>query len=359
MHILQVSPMGYSPASLIGGGEKYVLYVDHALRRTAAEKNVRLSTTVLSLDAGAATIIAEHEISHQTIQGRAWDPFSIDARELIEHLEKADVVYVHQCLCHVGLFVAAHARLLGKRIVGMDAGGGEYHLLKNNPNIVRVYDALHAISRFAEKGFSDFDVPVHVIPGPVDTDSYPLSSELRDTNMVLAVGRILPHKGFERIIASLPSSLSLTIVGNPYDQAYLDFLRNRARGKNVTFLTSDISDADLKGMLRRAGLFVHASTHTDYLGRYYHKPELLGLAPLEALSTGLTTLVSNAGALPELAELPGCHAFSSDVELSRLVDAFSRGSLASEPPQVIRDAVVERYGLLQFGEKLLTLMRVH
>ena len=31
--ILQVSPTGYSKNSVIGGGEKYVLYADHALRR--------------------------------------------------------------------------------------------------------------------------------------------------------------------------------------------------------------------------------------------------------------------------------------------------------------------------------------
>jgi hypothetical protein len=35
--ILQISPTGYSANSVIGGGEKYVLYVDHALRRAAAE----------------------------------------------------------------------------------------------------------------------------------------------------------------------------------------------------------------------------------------------------------------------------------------------------------------------------------
>ncbi len=112
--ILQVSPTGYSKNSVIGGGEKYVLYVDHALRRAAAEMQIPVKTSILVLDGEAGMVVSDHGIDCHSISGRAWDPFSIDAGDLTEHLSRFDVIYVHQCLTQVGLFVAAHAETAGK-----------------------------------------------------------------------------------------------------------------------------------------------------------------------------------------------------------------------------------------------------
>jgi glycosyltransferase involved in cell wall biosynthesis len=354
--ILQVSPTGYSKSSVIGGGEKYVLYVDHALRRAAAEMQNPVKTSILVLDGEAGTVVSDHGIDSRSIAGRAWDPFSIDAGDLTAQLSPFDIIYVHQCLSHVGLFVAAHAKLLEKVVIGADSGGGEYQLIKSNPDIARIYTRFHAYSRFGQNSFSEFDVPVHLVYGPVDTDVYDSKPDgKRDPKMVLALGRILPHKGFERIIDVLPPSLSLTIVGTPYDEAYVAFLKEKAAGKNVNF-RKDLNDAELRTLIKRAGLFVHASTHFDYRGRYHHKPELLGLAPLEALSTGLRTLVSDAGSLPELAVLPGCWCFRNAAELADLMQAYAAGTLPNPSPEEMHAGVTERYGLLQFGEKLLNVM---
>jgi glycosyltransferase involved in cell wall biosynthesis len=356
--ILQVSPTGYSQQSVLGGGEKYVLYVDHALQRAAAEMQLCVDTAILSLDGAAATVVSDHGVKHFALAARAWDPFSISAGELLERLSSFDIIYIHQCLCHVGLYAAAHARLLGKLVIGADSGAGEYQLVKSNPDVARIFSAFHAYSRFAQNSFKEFAVPVHLIFGPVDTDVYRCTRDgERDPKMVLAIGRILPHKGFERIIDVLPPSLSLTIVGTPYDEAYLSFLKEKAAGKSVTFMKG-VDDGQLRALIKRAGLFVHASTHFDYQGRYYHKPELLGLAPLEALSMGLRTLVSDAGSLPELADLPACWCFRAATDLSDLLQAYSAGTLEAPSPNDMHAAVTERYGLLQFGQKLLRAMGV-
>src|ERR1700691_1574914 len=126
--ILQVSPTGYSKNSVIGGGEKYVLYVDHALRRATAEMQIPVKTSILVLDGEAGMVVSDHGIDCRSVAGRAWDPFSIDACDLTEQLNRCDIIYVHQCQCQVGLFVAAHARLLGKVVIGADSGAGEYQL---------------------------------------------------------------------------------------------------------------------------------------------------------------------------------------------------------------------------------------
>jgi glycosyltransferase involved in cell wall biosynthesis len=294
--------------------------------------------------------------SRQAIIGRAWDPSSIDATELRRRLQTADIVYIHQCLTPVGMFVAAHARLLGKRLFGSDAGAGEAPLLRNNPDVTRVYDGLHAISAFAATAYREFNVPVHIIAGPVDTAAFPAcDSEARDPSLVVSVGRVLPHKGYDRTIRALPDKMRLIIVGQHYDRPYLAYLRDLAKGRQVEF-QADLDDHAVQALLARAGLFVHASTHRDYRGTFYQKPELLGLAPLEAISTGLTTLVSNAAALGELGVLPGCHVFETDKDLANFLQAASMNTLALVPPGVMHHAVTERYGLRSVGRRLLAMM---
>lgn len=357
MHVLHVTPTSYSRSGVIGGGERLALYLDQALRRAAEEAEIPLTTALLALDEAAArgSVLDRY----QAVPGRAWDPHSVAAQDLIPRLRRADVVYVHQCLTEVGLFAAAHARLLRKRVYGSDAGAGEAGLLQANPDIAKVYDAVHALSVFAASAFTGLPVPVHVVTGPVDTDAYrpPADPSRRDRRVAVSVGRLLPHKGHERTIRALPAGMSLDIVGQPYDAEYAAFLRDCAAGKDVRF-HAGLDDAAVKGLLDRAGVFVHASTHFDHRGRFAHKSELLGLAPLEALSTGLTTLVSDAGSLPELGALPGCHVFRSEAELAGLLGAVLEGRLAHVAPEAMHAAVVREYGLVSAGTGLLRMMEV-
>jgi glycosyltransferase involved in cell wall biosynthesis len=356
VHVTQVTPTTYSRNSVIGGGEKHVLYADHALRRAAEASGLALTTSVLSFGAERGAAYLDHDVRYEMIPGRPWDATSVDVNDLIPCLREADAVYVDQCLCPVGMLVAAHARLLGRRVVGKDAGGGEHPILRWNTEAARIYDAFHALSEFAAGSFSAFDVPVHVVPGPVDTDMFipPVRPE-RDPRLVVAVGRIMPHKGFDRIVDALPPTLSLTIIGQHYDAQYASYLQERAHGKDVT-LRSELDDTEVRTLLQRAGLFVLASTHFDYRGHYYHKPELLGLAPLEALSCGLPTLVSNAGSLPELARIPGCLCFQDNRELAEILRAHAAGTLMWPAEIEMHTEVEARYGPLAAGRALLAIM---
>ncbi|MGA8759790.1 MAG: glycosyltransferase family 4 protein, partial [Stellaceae bacterium] len=356
LRIVQVSPTTYSRASVIGGGEKLVLYTDYPLRLAGSVCNLPVITSVLSFGDQAGTAYSDHDVLYEPVPGRPWDVLSIDADALRSALRGADIVYIDQCLCAVGVFVAAHARLLGCGVIGRDSGAGEYPLLDTNPEIGRVFDAFHAQSTFAAAGFSTFEVPVHVIPGPINSDIFvPPAVPNRDLSQVLAVGRIMPHKGFDRIIRALPSELALTIVGQPYDEPYLAFLKDLASSRRVSFKTN-VGDSGLRDLFQKAGLFVHASTHRDYRGNFSPKPELLGLAPLEALSSGLRAIVSNAGSLPELADLPGCFCFQSDRELGDIMAAHATGALPRFDEAAMHAAVEIGHGPLTTGEKLLRVM---
>lgn len=355
-HIVQITTTSYSRDGVIGGGERIALYLDQAMRLAADDGGLSITTTLLALD-GTAPRGADRD-RWQSVSGRAWDPHSLDASELSARLAPADVVYVNQCLTPVALFAASTARLLGKAVFGSDAGAGEAKLLAYSPDVMRLYDGVHAISAFAATAFEGFPVPIHVIPGPVDTQLHrPPEADAppREASLVLSVGRILPHKGHERTIRALPHGMSLVVAGQHYDKDYLAFLQDCARDKNVTF-TDSLDDAQVRALMQKAGTMVHASTHIDYRGRFAHKPELLGLAPLEALACGAPTLVSDAACLPELTIIPGCRVFRSEAELaSMLQDAFAGISPAAK---AMHRAVEENYGLLTVGRRLLEVMKV-
>jgi len=356
MHILQVTPAIYARGSLIGGSEKSVIYTDLALRRAAAADGMELTTSVLSFGVDPSDAMSDNDVRYRVIAGSPWEATTIDANDLIAELRRADAVYVTQCLHTVGMFVAAHARLLGRRVIGKDAGAGEDPRLIANPDLARVYDGFHAQSHFARSCFTEFNVPVHQFPGPIDTEVYrPSATPRRDRRVIVAVGRLLPHKGFDRIIKALPPDLSLVIAGQPDQVEYVTYLNNLARGKNVT-ITSGLDDAALRTLLQTAGLFVHASTHFDARGSFHYKPELLGLAPLEALSCGLPVLVSDAGALPELAHLPGCECFQYDDTLAAMLRSHAAGTTAYPSEQAMHAAVAARHGASIVGRQLINIL---
>ena len=353
-HLLQITTTSYSRDGVVGGGERIALYIDEAFRAAAEKADIGLTTSLLALDGRSA--FGAGKDRYQRLVGEAWNVHSLNADDLAARIRVADLVYVHQCLTPVGLFAAAHARLLGKPVYGLDAGAGEAQMLLYNPNIMSIYDGVHALSVFAASAFEGFSTPVHVIMGPVDTKLHRPSADgtRRDSKLAVAVGRILPHKGHDRTIRALPSGMKLIIVGQHYDSAYLDYLRGCADGKDVVF-EDTLDDADVRALLQRAGTFVHASTHVDYAGRYAHKPELLGLAPLEALACGTPTLVSDAACLPELAVVPGCRVFRNEDELAAMLrEAASMPSDISAAE--MHAAVDDKFGLDVVGARLLAMV---
>jgi glycosyltransferase involved in cell wall biosynthesis len=291
--------------------------------------------------------------------GRPWEPLSVNLDDFKARIASAEIIVIHQCLSAFGLFTAAHSRLSGKLVIGVDEGGGEHALAHHTPEIGRIFDWFHACSQFCANSFRDVEGRVAIIPGPIDTSFYrPDPAVKRDPGLVLAVGRLLSHKGFERIIGALPhmnalpGDLRLVIAGNRYDREYANYL-SRLPGFSRVEIKERLTDEELLLQMQTASLFVHASTHIDYRGTYHAKSELLGLAPLEALSAGTPALVSSAGSLPELACVAGCRLFRDDIELAEMLAAHCAGSLSHPPASEIHQCVERNYGLETFGRAFL------
>lgn len=351
--ILHMSPTYYSERSVIGGGEKYILYMSRAIRAASALAGTWVKDSIVAFGAEPGFYHLAEDITCEVMKGQPWDPQSINLHELAARIRTATVVVVHQCLSTFGLFVAAHGRLANKIVIGIDEGGGEDVVVHRTPEIGRIFDLFHAYSTFCTHSFKDIEGRVEVIPGPVDTSYYrPDGAVPRDPELVLAVGRILPHKGFDRIIRVLPRHMKLVIVGTNCDQGYHDYLNDLGKGSRME-IREHLTDTEVLGLLQRASIFVQASAHVDFRGRYHAKPELLGLAPLEALSCGTPTLVSSAGALPELATLEGCLQFRDDEQLADLLARQSEVTKSFPSANEIHRNVAEAYGLEVFGKRFL------
>ena len=353
MNVLHVSPTYYSDLSVIGGGERYVLYCAKALLSAAASGGVRGRATLVAFGDAPGWVDFPGDIRCEVVEGRPWDATSLNASQIRQTVRGHDVVIVHQCLSAFGLFLACQAKLEDKLVIGLDHGGGEHPIVARTPEAGAFFDLFQAYSTFGARAFSDIQGRVVVIPGPVDDEFYtPERGDAKRGSKVVALGRIMPHKGFDRVIAALPEGLQLDIVGRGYDDEYSSYLRTLASGKSVQFC-ADLDDEEVRSLLRQASIFVHASTHVDYRGTYYAKPELLGLAPLEALACGVPTLVSSAGSLPELACVDGCVCFGDDKELAALLRRHRNGEIAWPDPGAIHRDVSSRFGLAAYGTTLL------
>ena len=290
------------------------------------------------------------------LSGNPAEPDSFDPATLDTTLASAAVVHVHQCLTRFGLFVAARARMLGRRVVGTDHGAATAPFLAAQPHLAGLFDVMQTCSAFGDMAALNLPVRTVRIPGPVDDGAFPLApDDGRDLSLVVAIGPVLPHKGIEAVIDALPPFLRLVVAGVQSDPAYLRFLQARAAGRNVRF-EPELDDAALLGLMARAGLCVDASTHMDYLDRADPCPDLLGLAPLRCMCTGMPALVTTAGALAELGVLAGCRVAAAPDALAVLLRRHADGTLPWPPGHAIRAAAVAGYGLRQFGERYLAMV---
>jgi glycosyltransferase involved in cell wall biosynthesis len=196
------------------------------------------------------------------------------------------------------------------------------------------------------------NTPIRVIYGPVDETLLPFGDCKRDQAHFVMLGRVLPHKGYEHAINALPKGARLSIIGRRQDKGYFTYLKNYAKGKAVYF-ESDLDDLGVGRLLASAGLYLHTGTHFGYRGQYFAKPELLGIAPLEAMCTGTPAIVSQAGALPELAKTVGCKTYASETALREMLHTHMVGNLFQATPNEIRADAIKHYGLQQFGKAYL------
>lgn len=304
MRLTLLSPTSFAEHSVIGGAERYTWELARALARAPEVQSV----TFLTWGPHASRV----ERDGVTLQCLRWwpgprHPLMPDVLRpaLFSAIRHSDVVHAFQVDVLSSNVAVLAASMAGVPAFVTDLGGGYGRVPSTRWPIMRRATGYLLISDYSRRLWEAapaFRRPdrLEVIWAGVDTTHFSPAGE-SDPMMVVYVGRLVAHKGVEHVIAGLPDGHRLHVVGRAYDQAYLAFLREAARGKAVTF-EHDLDDQAMRERLRRASVAVLPSVATDYRGQVTVQAELFGLAAAEAMACGTPAIVSNTASLPEVVE---------------------------------------------------------
>jgi 1,2-diacylglycerol 3-alpha-glucosyltransferase len=232
--------------------------------------------------------------------------FAWPSRDVLEPvLRRADVLHV-QFPFWLGIRAAALARQLGKPVVTsaqiqpenifhnigihaqwvMDLTWRFFIAALYNHSDFMVCPTAFSLKEFQRYGLT---VPTAIVSNGIPPQFHPGPAEReeahRDRFVVLAVSRLAREKRIEVIIEAVrrsryASRIQLVLYGRGPEEARLRKL-SATLPLPAEFRVAD--EEEMPGVLRRADLLVHASD-----------VELEGMAVLEALGTGLPTLVADA-----------------------------------------------------------------
>jgi glycosyltransferase involved in cell wall biosynthesis len=301
MKVLHISPTFFDDASVIGGAERYVWELTKAMTAFAEVSLVtfgpsrrRETRDGVAIEQLRRLPIIEHPLASNPVTWR-----------FLRAIGRADVVHCHQVDTFPTAVGVLAARMMGKPVFVTDLGGGHMYAPTNYLPILRSVSGFLLISEYSRAMWQQAPRArqperLDVIYGGVDTQHF-APGGTKDPNMVLYVGRLLPHKGIEHLIDALEAPMRLHVVGRPYDAPYFAMLQERARGKAVVF-EHDVDDRGLVERYQRALVSVLPSVPTDWRGQTTAVAELFGLVVVEAMACGTPAIVSRTTSLPELVE---------------------------------------------------------
>lgn len=321
--IAYLSPLYFDAGCYVGGGERFPL---NLAKGVAASSGGRYEVELISFSRESALRPIAPGVSLRLLKiaARPRNPLDVVSWEIPEALSGADLVHIHQAYTRcseVGLLVAKQQR---KPVCVTDHGGASSPLVKQL-GLLEIVDRVIAYSDFGASLYHT-STPITVIKGGVDADAFTPPAAPVDRRHVLYVGRLLPHKGIDRLIQALPPDLPLIICGRPYHEEYHRLLVELAAGKQVRFVT-DATDEQILDLYRTAWANVLPSVFVDCYGRSHEAPELMGFTLLEAMACGTPAIAARTAAMPEFVN-EGVTGFVFD-DVDMLTQRLRR--LADEP----------------------------
>jgi glycosyltransferase involved in cell wall biosynthesis len=294
MRVVHIVPALFGPHGLVGGAERYALELARHMADAVPTTLVTFGECAREERMGALDIEVLGAPTY--IRGQRANPFDI---EVFRVLKDADVVHCHQQHVFVSSVVAAWCRLVGKRVVVSDLGGGGWDISAYVSTDRWFHNHLH-ISEYSREVFGQSRMArARVIGGGVDTMKFSPDPNVPRDGGALFVGRLLPHKGVTDLIRSVSRDQPLTIVGPQPDWETKTQLVSLALGKPVTF-KHGLDDRALVDEYRRALCIVLPSVYRADDGRETKVPELLGQTLLEGMACETPAICTNVASMPEV-----------------------------------------------------------
>jgi len=325
-----LTPLYFSDESYIGGGERYPLNLSRGIVEGSGGT---YSVDLISFGPTARSYPIAPGLNVKVLAAARPPLNSLDvvSWDLPAAIAEVDLIHIHQAYTRCSEVALLVAKQQGKPIVVTDHGGTT-STLGTSVGALELADQVISYSKFGASLYRT-STPIAVIKGGVDGAHFTPPKSRPERDRVLYVGRLLPHKGIDRLIAALPRHLPLTVCGRPYHPDYFELLKGLAVGKDVTFITDADDDTTLE-LYRRSWVNVLPSVYRDYYGHTHLAPELMGFTLLEAMACGTPAICSDVAGMPEYV-IDGVTGYVYD-DLPMLTDRLAR--LAGDP------ALVERLG---------------
>lgn len=211
-------------------------------------------------------------------------------------------------------------------------------LLAGLRRMLRHADAVTACSEFVMRDLESLEeigAPSYVIPNGVEpADFASATPETQWEPYVLAVGRLVPQKGFDILLDAFASEqlegLNLVVAGDGFERESLEaHAATLGLGPRVRFVGS-VDRARVSALLHGACAFALPS-----------RGEPFGIALLEAMAAGVPSVAAATGGIPELVR---------DRENALLVEPENPTALAEALARVVRDEPL-RERLVRTGRK--------
>jgi glycosyltransferase involved in cell wall biosynthesis len=347
-----LTPLYFDETSCLGGGERH----PHNLARGVVRAgDGRYRVVLLSFGSHAFERVLEPGVTLRVLQAaRPRHPLDVVSWELPAALqaERVSLLHLHQAFTRCSEMGLLVGKLAGLPVCVTDHGGDSSRIGREL-GLLDLADCVVPVSDFSASNLPT-EKPVVVVKGGVDASVFTPSEQRIERDRVLFVGRLLPHKGVDRLIEATPSHLRLTICGRPSPGPYLDRLHALAAGRNVEFVT-DADDDGIRHLYRRAWATVLPSVERDCYGQSYGQAELMGFTLLESMACGTPALCRRVGGMPEFVDHGQTgFVFDSEPELHTLLER-----LASDPDEVERLGdqgrrhVLEHFDLAVAGRRLV------
>ena len=352
--IAYLTPLFFSELSCLGGGERYPLNLARGLVR-ASDGRCRVKLISYGNSQSLEEIEPGVSLQVMTARRRPSRPLDVVSWQIPRAIADADVVHIHQAFTRAGEAALLAARQQRKWTCVTDHGGHS-STIGAQVGSIELADRVICYSDFGASLF-ETSVPIEVIKGGVDdiyfTEASPLPAR---REYVLYVGRLLPHKGIDRLIDALPVGLPLVVCGHKHREDYYQRLLDLAAGKDVEFVT-DADDDRIRELYRRALATVLPSVYRDCYGNSYVAPELMGFTLLESMACGTPAICSRVGAMPEFVDHGATgFVFDGTEDLTSYLELLaSNQGMAAEMGERARRAVEEKFSLRVVAVKTLAL----
>ena len=204
---------------------------------------------------------------------------------------------------------------------------------------------------------------IWAVGNPLDLAAWPLAPHRSGPlDHWLYVGNLLAAKGVLRLAGAFTRyarhhpAASLTVVGDGVDRARMAGVLRHAGLAERTHFTGSLDQGEVAGVMAKADVLVHLSAG-----------ETFGLAPLEALVSGLPVVASRTQGTDQtmsfalssgrVALVEQAHGRAFERAVVDAVEELGRGPTANRAAEELRAEVARRYGSEGFGRLLQRVYR--